>query len=319
MNSREIEYMLRGNLGNWLFFAETELDIPQNKATVIWNNCHNIGKYLICESRENDSTRLFIRNVTNTLIDAFEKKGWWNTFTTTKTKTPKGIWLSKVVEYRLDRNGFLNLEVETVLPMDGIKFQKLFQSDNGTWNSIAWWLMMVCSDVFLKEYDFQRYSFYEPNYDALVERFPDANGLSEKGMGKLMLFKYLRNETTLEEIEECLNKPTDWENFVKEIQNSVANGTLDKFYGEKYPVFASKIRGNVITGDYIYRDTVERYLKRQLRQCEDLVRDNKIEAVEGNWLDKIETVLQYRKSLKDAEKAAKKEKRKKKIRNGGNQ
>ena len=310
----EKEYMLSRDLGNWLFFAERELGIPTNRASVMWNNHHNIGKYLICESREDDSTRLFIRNVTNTLVDVEQKEGWWNTFTVTKTKTPKGMWLAKVIEYRLDRNGFLNLEVETIMPVDDIKFHNLFSftTDNCTWNGIGWWLMMVKSDAFLEEYDFQRYSFHEPNYDALVERFPELSGLHQNEIGKLMLLKYLRNETTLEEIEECLNKPSDWEELVINVQKAVANHTVEKLYGDQYPVFTGKVANNVINNGMIDRTDVDRYLKRQLEYYDQLISNQKIEPINGGWLSMIEAALLYRKSLKDAEKAAKKEKRKSK-------
>ena len=46
--------------------------------------------------------------MTNTLEDAYKKEGWWNTFTLSKEKVEKGLWLAEVVSYRLDRNGYLN-------------------------------------------------------------------------------------------------------------------------------------------------------------------------------------------------------------------
>lgn len=313
----EKEYMLSRTLNNWLLFAEMSEGIPTNEATVMWNNHHNVGKYLICESREDDSTRLFIRNVTHALVDAYKKEGWWNTFTVTKTKTPKGLWLSKVIEYRLDRNGFLNLEVETIMPVDNVKFHNLFsfKSDNGTWNGIGWWLMMVKSNIFLKEYDFPIYSFHEPNYDALIERFPEASGLRQDEIGKVMLFKYLRNETTLEEIEECLNKHTDWEELVINVQKAVANHTLDILYGYQYPIFAEKVSINVIKDGMISITDVDSYLKRQLEYYNQLVNNQKIEPVDGGWLNMIEAALQYRKSLNDIKKEMKKAARKEKKKN----
>lgn len=305
------EYMLSGDLGNWRVFADIWLSMPENEATAMWNNYHNIGKYLICESRENNSTRLFIRNVTNTITDAFQKKGWWNTFTVTKTGTPKGMWLCKVIEYRLDRNGFLNLEVETILPVDDIKIHILFEPEDGTWNSIGWRLMMVCSNAFLREYNFPECSyFHKPNYTALREKYPELSGMKLEDMGKTMLLKYLRNEVTLEEIEECLNKPSEWADLVTSIQKSVANHTIDRFYGEEYPLFTAKISNNVIKNEMVNVLDVENYLKRQIEYYEKLVNDQKIKAVDGGWLSMIESALRYRKALKDAEKAAKKEKRK---------
>lgn len=105
----EKEMMLSKDLSRWVYFAENKLNMPECKAVVMWNNHHNKGKYLICESREDNSTRLYIRNVSNVLADYEQKNGWWNTFTVTRTKTAKGMWLAEVVEYRLDKNGFVNL------------------------------------------------------------------------------------------------------------------------------------------------------------------------------------------------------------------
>lgn len=62
------------DLSSYLYNAEMN-GISENQAMVNWNNLNNLGKYLICESREDNSTRLFIRNVTNEIID-IELKKW---------------------------------------------------------------------------------------------------------------------------------------------------------------------------------------------------------------------------------------------------
>ena len=108
----ETEYMITRDMGNWLFYAMYTLGMKENEATLMWNNKHNVGKKLICECRGEESdkpgTRLFIRNVTNVFEDAYKKEGWWNTFSLSKEKIKKGLWLAEVVSYRLDRNGYLN-------------------------------------------------------------------------------------------------------------------------------------------------------------------------------------------------------------------
>jgi len=306
-------YMLSKDIGNWLLYAGFELEISENEATVIWNNYHNIGKYLICESREDSSTRLFIRNVTNILEDSFKKEGWWNTFTVTKTPTNKGLWLAKVVEYRLDRNGFLNLEVEPMLPVDDIKFHTLFDSkDNGTWNSIAWWVMIVRSEAFLDEYNFNTFNLHKPNFKALKERFTELEELDEYEIGKVLLKKYLSDEISLEDMESCLNKPSEWEQLVLDIQKAIASKTIESTYGEKYPLFVNKIENNVIRNGYVHIELINNYLKRQIEYYDELVTSGKISPISGDVLDIVEVALSYRKSLKDREKAIKKEKRKNK-------
>lgn len=166
------EDAISGNLECWKLYARAEEEMSEQEAELEWYNHHNIGKYLICEAREDNATRLFIRSAPNPLQDAYTKCGWWNTFTVTDKPVSKGIWLAKVIKYRLDRNGYLNLKVETLLPVDNIKFSDLFSWEPyGTWNSDAWWLMMSCSNMFLKEYAFERYTCnHQPNFDELVHR-----------------------------------------------------------------------------------------------------------------------------------------------------
>lgn len=309
------EYMLHEDYNTWHLYAITQLKMSDNRAYVIWNNEHNKWKYIICESRNSGDTRLFIRTVTSILEDAHRKKGWWDTFTVTKDPTPKGLWLAKIVEYKLDKNGYINLEVETILPIDDVKFHRLFcfESTDGTWNSIAWWLMMVRSNIFLNKYDFRMSSSHDPNYKVLRSEFPELGDVKPDEIGRIMLHKYLRNEVTLEKIEECLNTPSDWDQLVIDIQKAVAYDKVDKLYGDKYPLFAKKVSNNVVgSSNVVYKHNIEWYLKRQLMYYDELIKDNKVEAIsdETAWLDMIETALKYRKSLKDAEKASKKLKKK---------
>lgn len=309
------ENVISGNLECWKLYAENEEGMSEQEAELEWYNHHNIGKYLICEAREDNATRLFIRSVPNTLQDVLTKGGWWNVFTVTNKPVAKGMWLAKVIKYRLDRNNYLNLKVETLLPVDNIKFNNLFSqsSDNGTWNSIAWWLMMSCSNMFLKEYAFERYTCeYKPNFDELVKHYPEFKEMSHMEIGKRVLLKYLHNEITLWEIENCLNEPTDWEKFILGLQKEVACHHIEKLYGEKYPIFSSKVYQNVIKDGYVNLLDLEAYLQRQLNYYYELERELKIEKVDGEYLDKIEAALAYRKALKDNDKKLKKERRKEK-------
>lgn len=304
------------NLTNFSYFMLSKMEegLFENAALVKYYNEHYKERYLICESRENGSTRLFIRNVTNMLSDAVNEEGWYNTFTVTKNPTSKGLWLSKVIEYRLDRNGYINLEVETITPIDDIKFHTFFNPYEGTWNSIAWWVMIVQPNAFLPEYQFYNTHIYHPNYDALIKRFPEFKELNQADIGKRLLIKYLRNEVDLEDIEHCLSQPSEWELLVSSIQQAIAKNNVEKLYGDKYPLFAKKINNNVSKYDHLYvrYELIESYLIRQLDYYYCLLNDGKIEApTENDILEAVEKSLCYRKALKDAEKAAKKKNRKK--------
>lgn len=314
----EKEYMLTGDKGNWLFYAMYTLGMKENEATLMWNNKNNVGKKLICECRGEESkkpgTRLFIRNVTNIMVDAHKKEGWWNTFTISNEKVGKGLWLAEVVGYRLDRNGYLNLEVKTIIPVNDIAFHVLFSEKKGTWNSSAWWLMMVVSKAFLREYDFLAHEIiHEPNFEELIKRFPIFSGLTAKEIGEKALYMYLNNDITIEEIEECLDTPNDWEKLISNVSSAVLRGDAERLYGDKYPLFAKKVSHNVENGysDFTECNT-ENYIRRQMHYYDELLKDGKMEPVVGDVLDIVEVALIHRKSLKDAEKAEKRKQKKNK-------
>ncbi len=313
----EKEYMLTRDMGNWLFYAMYTLGMKENEATLMWNNKNNVGKKLICECRGEESnkpgTRLFIRNVTNTLEDAYRKEGWWNTFTLSSEKVEKGLWLAEVVSYRLDRNGYLNSEVKVIMPVNDIAFHVLFSNKKGTWNSSAWWLMMVVSEAFLREYAFSAHGIiHEPNFDELKKRFPIFDGLTAKEIGEKALYMYLNDEVAIEEIEECLDTPNDWEKLISNVSSAVLRGNAERLYGDKYPLFAKKVSHNVENGDSYFTDyNTENYIRRQIDYYNELLKDGKVELVVGDVLDIVEAALAYRKSLKDAEKAEKRKQKNK--------
>lgn len=204
------------------------------------------------------------------------------------------------------------MEVEVIIPVDDVKFNRIFSfnsKEDGTWNSIAFYLMITKSNLFLKEYNFIRYSSHEPNINELVKKYPDLSGLTINEIGKELLLRYLQNKVTIEEIEEYLNKPSDYEELIINIQKGLAYDNIEKMYGKQYPIFSNKIQ-NIISNGIIYKENIDNYLKRQLDYYDNLIKTQKIENIEGGYLDKIERALQYRKALKDAEKASKKEKRK---------
>lgn len=200
---------ISGSMEVWEYYADR---YGIRDAAVKWHEFHNKGKYFICEAREDGDTRLFIRTVTDMLTDAFKKEGWWDVFTVTRKPVSKGIWLAKAIEYRTDRNGHLNLVAEPIMPMDDIQFHSLFSfKANGTWESVACWLIVSESHMFFDSYGFQHHGIFNPNLDALVAKFPELKNMSLQEMGEIMLGKFLEGETTLKEIEDCLNELTEFD------------------------------------------------------------------------------------------------------------
>lgn len=307
------EFMLERDLGNWLIYAVYELRIDETEATLEWYNHHNIGKKLICTCKGYDPkysrTRMYIRNVTNIMEDAFKKEGWWNIFTLCNDKVDAGLYMCEVIRYYIDRNGYINAEVKVITVVDDVKFHVLFSKDSGTWNSSAWWLMMVESNAFLKEYDFSaRGLIHSPNIGELQRVFPQFQDMNPEDIGKKALMMYINQEITMEEIERCLDTPSKWEQLLSNISSAVSRDRVVDVYGADYPLFASKVSHNVANGSSYFQDlNVEEYLVRQLDYYKELVSTNKITAVDtDDVLSKVESALAYRKSVNDAKKAAKK-------------
>lgn len=317
------EYMLTRDLDNWVFYAKYDLGMEEIDAILLWNNTNNVGKKLICECREEmdkPMTRLFIRDVTHVVEDTFKKDGWWNTFTLSKDKVKKGMYLAEVLSYRLDRNDYLNCEVKIIMPVDDVEARELFSNKKRIFNISAWWLMMAVSGEFLREYDFSSHEIiHEPNFKALKERFPTFNNLKSEEIATKALNMYIKGEITTKEIEECLDTPSDWEKLIKDIVRAVQRGNTKEKYGQLYPLFANKVTNNIENGDsYFDEYNAEDYIKRQMDYYYQLLKDGKVESIEKDAFDDfesytlsiVESALKYRKSLKDAEKAERKKKRK---------
>ena len=283
----------------------------ENEARVDWRNIRNKNKYVICESREGyDNGRMFIRTLTNSFTDYYNKLGWWNTFTISTKVVDYGMWLCSIQNYRLDKKGYINMIVSPIIKVPTLKVHQLFNTFNGTWNSPAIQLMLSGSNKFLSEYNFPVYR--TPNVDEIYKRFPQYANLSYYDMCVNMLHDWLNNKITLEAIEEAINTLNPFESLIKSLSISIAHRTVEQDYSN-YPLLAKKLTNiDNFTGlfDSIDPAKVQDYIERNVYSYLDLVRDGKIQEINSDEpLDKVETVLAYRKAIKDAEKKAKKEKR----------
>lgn len=200
----EKELMLSKDFTTWLKYAESNLVLSLSEETAMWYNKHKKGKYLICEAKEDNSTKLFNYTVVKRIRGKYCRDGFHRVFTITRTPVNKGYYLAKVVELRFDKNGFLNLVVDVVKSLDNIEYKRL-SSFNSTskWNSLAWWLLMVGSNEFFEDFVYDKYS-HEPNFDALTDTFPELKGLNTEEIGKVMLNKYINNGITIFTLEDIL-------------------------------------------------------------------------------------------------------------------
>lgn len=304
--------------GNFWAWAYTDYRLSTKEADVIWRNANWKFKYVICESRKGYDNRMFIRDVSNAWDDGLKKKGWWNTFTLSTRPVAEGLWLCQVDHYRIDSNGYINLIINPLVEMPEVKFHfGWWEKEEGTWNSPAFNLMFNGNRKWLPEYKFPQ--FKKGNVREFISRFPRYTYEDYYGyeyMCNLLLMDYIKGDISLEEIESALNEPTDHEKFIRQIQLAVAKGKAKEMF-PNHPLFAEKIcrpenSASRLLGDrYTGFREVEDYVERNLRSYEQLVKEEKMNAIDSSDdLDKIEAVLAYRKEVKKAEKLAKRNKRK---------
>lgn len=315
----EREYMLKQDFGNWLFYAESKLKLPESKAAVMWYNENHTGKKLFCRSLGmNDNkpgTRMFLENTANLYKPDINIKSWWNTFTLCRDKVKQGLYLAEVVRYRLDKNDNLICEVKVIKMITDEMFDTLFIG--GSYKNSVTWLMLTASEAFIKEYAFSVGLLKRaPNFKELKKHFPNFEGLTQTEIANKVLNMYISGKMSTKDdviaMKTCLERPSEFEELSIDIARALHIGKVHEFYGEKYPLFAQKVGHNVNTVGIGYIDelTVREYLNRQLDYYKELVNTEEIQPVGDDILDKVEAVLNYRNQLKEAEKAKRKEQRK---------
>lgn len=84
------------------------------------------GKFIIVEAREDNTTRVFIRDM-NMFGDARRKEGWWNTFSICRAPVDKGFYMGRIDQVKYDKDGYPIFVVYIVrcLPDDILEHEEL--------------------------------------------------------------------------------------------------------------------------------------------------------------------------------------------------
>lgn len=276
-------------------------------------NKSELGLLLLCEARNDGDTRLFISQF-SFLMDDFTKNGWWDTFTISKEPCKKGFYLCTIEEFRIDRNGYLNVVVKPS------RFLETFIEENKESDA---WDFLFRSNMFSTRYA-RRMSCGLLNVDALIEKYEEEFKRSELYLNskpdeikffstslfaKYLLEQYLINEITLEEIAIELKKPPYVETLAREIL-CVIRTNSSKF--DEYPLLKKKF-----PTDKMFVTELVDWLERKSMEFDTLrLGDGNSpeyfvvkEQNKNELFERIETVLAYWEDKKALEKAAKKQKR----------
>lgn len=84
-------------------FSRMAMIYGEEVAQAIYDD--KVGKFVIVEAREDNTTRVFIRDM-NMFGDARRKEGWWNTFSICNAPVEKGFYMGRIDKVKYDKDGY---------------------------------------------------------------------------------------------------------------------------------------------------------------------------------------------------------------------
>lgn len=251
-----------------------------------------IGKFILCEAREEKATRLFIHQF-HSFASMLTKNGWWDTFTITKHECVKGFYLCTIDEVRNDKDGYLNFVVTPKKYLGSTTHE-----DSIAWDYLFW------TGKFADEYT-NRYLKFKRRFNVLNLERTFAKGFEESGFQKIANYifrEFLGDRLSLEDIATALEEKYDIEKLAENIHANIAT------YAENYPLFVKKIPHEQSYGRDRYRtaDTVD-FLKRKSQEYDTLRLGE-----ENGLLERVEAVHRYRAECKEKKNQERRDKRKQK-------
>ena len=84
-------------------FSRLAMVYGEEAAQAIYDD--KVGKFVIVEAREDNTTRVFIRDM-NMFGDARRKEGWWNTFSICNAPVDKGFYMGRIDKVKYDKDGY---------------------------------------------------------------------------------------------------------------------------------------------------------------------------------------------------------------------
>ena len=84
-------------------FSRLAMVYGEEAAQAIYDE--KVGKFIIVEAREDNTTRVFIRDM-NMFGDARRKEGWWNTFSICDAPVDKGFYMGRIDKVKYDKDGY---------------------------------------------------------------------------------------------------------------------------------------------------------------------------------------------------------------------
>lgn len=274
-----------------------------------------IGRLVVCDVREVDATRMYIHRM-DSIDDVLKKDGWWDTFTISEKKCDKiGYYLCRIKEFKIDRNGYLNM---IVCPIHYLGLTVDMDSD--AWNYFS------RSGVFSNYYRSKGYYQTRYNVSALhhlfeedvariekeeKERLGNDYICANKKIAEFIMEKFMAGDITLADIDKALDEKGDLEKLADDLNHNIKCYGLNakNKYAVEYPLLVKKlpVEDHGILKGYYTADSTIRYLERKNCEYTKLNFGNETEL-----LKRVEAVLKYWEDKKTKEKEEKKRARKEK-------
>ena len=154
--------------------------------------------------------------------DIFMKDGWWDTFTISEKPCRKtGYYLCRIKEFRIDRNGYLNM---VVIPLHHLGTD--IDMDSDAWKYFG-------NRGFFTNY-YQSIGYYRTRYNVAAlhnlfeediakieknekERLGDDYICADKEIAEFILEKFIAGDITLKDIDKALDEKDDLEKLADDL------------------------------------------------------------------------------------------------------
>ena len=247
-----------------------------------------IGKFILCEAREDNVTRLFIHQFSS-LSSVLTKDGWWDTFTLTEIPCKKGFYLCSIQDFRIDRNDFLNC----------IVYPSKYLGDSINEDLIGWDYLFYCGKL-SREYISKHYRV-RFNIDNLYKMYKiEFENSGYRDIDSFLFAEFIFDKITIEDISVALEEKYDIEKLAEEINNNIHK------HSEKYPLLIKKLPKENVLGYNMY--TVRNTSHYLVIKSSDY---NRLKlGKESDILVRVEAVLQHWDRINKERKQKEKEKKK---------
>lgn len=290
------------------------------ESKLIYYNKHNVGKYIVAETREGSKNRLFVRHPGTVFKDTATKAGWWDLFTLKDSKCDEeveeaSVYICEITRYAIDRSGHC---IQAVKPK-----YKMPEFSNCFWGSrLHQFVMTRClGEKFMREFHFTSYANY--NVDALEEKYPKVALDPSKDVfkelqrvGEYLLKEVSRRVGFAAKAEAALMEPTEVEQLIINWTQSANSGNWDQFVA--YAHLRRKLKTMSANHNYKSEEQLQ-YIRRLELKYDELVKDETIVPIptgkrgEPAVAPVLNLVCKYyyadgaaKKAVRDAKKKAKK-------------